>query len=33
MRHCCLGNWLSELKAGDNVWVLFNCFAVVLHLD
>ncbi len=27
------GNWLPEMKAGDNVWVLFNCFAVVLHLD
>lgn len=27
------GNWLPELNEGDNVWVLFNCFSVVLHVD
>lgn len=27
------GSWLLELNEGDNVWVLFNCFSVVLHVD
>jgi molybdate transport system regulatory protein len=22
-----------DLKKGDKVWVLFNCFSVVLHVD
>ena len=27
------GSWLYELNEGDNIWVLFNCFSVVLHLE
>jgi molybdate transport system regulatory protein len=27
------GSLLSEIKEGENVWVLFNCFSVVLHVD
>lgn len=27
------GDLLLELHEGDSVWVLFNCFSVVLHVD
>ncbi|MBA3008109.1 MAG: TOBE domain-containing protein [Proteobacteria bacterium] len=27
------GSWLLDLSEGDNIWVLFNCFSVVLHVD
>lgn len=28
-----LDNPVVELKAGDSLWALFNCFAVILHAD
>ena len=27
------GSWHLELKERDGLWVMFNCFSVVLHVD